>query len=449
MELNRKYSALPDLDTAPDIYETPELTDGQTNTVKSTSDDELEDGEPDAGVVKQRLRPGQARARFTGDSRDVDFSDRVNSKRKSYMVTNRRHRILEDGTEELGDFSDDEEPETLDRKVKRLQREVEEARAEYANQKATAQNDSIAESTTSENEIDSLSRILESISFPEKALQAPNATSGGTGVGPVETHPDLENAQTFSKDGDAATYTVTYAPTYQQIHALAKAADFDKRLLLLESALGIGSSAAPELDSGGLSRAILPTLETLTKQIGTLSSASTVSLDGLSRRVRTLIKDAIDLEKSRKLAKAAQDALESTQLQPALKEMVTHGDEDEPKKESEQIAQLNTMYSEQTTKINALYGTLSTIENLAPLLPPLLDRLRSLRAIHADAAVASETLDHLEQNQSDMAAEIRSWREGLDKVEAAMRDGDASMDKNAKVVDGWVKDLEKRVAGLS
>ncbi|KAI6373929.1 hypothetical protein MCOR25_003316 [Pyricularia grisea] len=442
MELNRKYSALPDLDTAPDIYETPELTDGQTNTVKSTSDDEIDDQEPQAGVVKQRLRPGQARARFTPsnvDARDVDFSDRVTSKRKSYKVTNRRHRILEDGTEELGDLSDDDEAETLERKVKRLQREVEEARAEYAKRGAAAGNASATEGTTPEGEIDSLSRILDSIVLPDRSL--PTTTVAATGpVDPVspETVPS----------GEGATYTVTYAPTYQQSHALAKAADFDKRLLLLESCLGIGSSAAPELDSGGLSRAILPTLETLTKQIGTLSSASTVSLDGLSRRVRTLIQDASELEKSRKLAKAAQDALESTQLSPALKEMVTNGDDDEPRNESEQIAQLNSMYSEQTTKINALYGTLSTIENLAPLLPPLLDRLRSLRAIHADAAAASETLDNLEQNQSDMAAEIRSWRVGLDKVEAAMRDGEASMEKNANVIEGWVKDLEKRVMAL-
>ncbi|TLS25350.1 hypothetical protein PpBr36_07670 [Pyricularia pennisetigena] len=447
MELNRKYSALPDLDTAPDIYETPELTDGQTNTVKSTSDDEVDDQEPQAGVVKQRLRPGQARARFTPsnvDARDVDFSDRVTSKRKSYKVTNRRHKILEDGTEELGDLSDDDEAETLERKVKRLQREVEEARAEYAKRGAAAGNGSAADGTTPEGEIDSLSRILDSIILPERSL--PTSTAAATG--PAGTHPDSVSAETVAS-GEGATYTVTYAPTYQQSHALAKAADFDKRLLLLESCLGIGSSAAPELDSGGLSRAILPTLETLTKQIGTLSSASTVSLDGLSRRVRTLIQDASELEKSRKLAKAAQDALESTQLSPALKEMVTNGDDDEPRNESEQIAQLNSMYSEQTTKINALYGTLSTIENLAPLLPPLLDRLRSLRTIHADAAAASETLDNLEQNQSDMAAEIRSWREGLEKVEAAMRDGEASMEKNANVIEEWVKDLEKRVTTLS
>ncbi|TLD24755.1 hypothetical protein PspLS_05499 [Pyricularia sp. CBS 133598] len=447
MELNRKYSALPDLDTAPDIYETPELTDGQTNTVKSTSDDEIDDQEPQAGVVKQRLRPGQARARFTPsnvDARDVDFSDRVTSKRKSYKVTNRRHRILDDGTEELGDLSDDDEAETLERKVKRLQREVEEARAEYAKRGAAAGNASAAEGTTPEGEIDTLSRILDSIILPERSLP----TTAATAAGPVGTKTDPDSAATIPS-GEGATYTVTYAPTYQQSHALAKAADFDKRLLLLESCLGIGSSAAPELDSGGLSRAILPTLEALTKQIGTLSSASTVSLDGLSRRVRTLIQDASELEKSRKLAKAAQDALESTQLSPPLKEMVTNGDDDEPRNESEQIAQLNSMYSEQTTKINALYGTLSTIENLAPLLPPLLDRLRSLRAIHADAAAASETLDNLEQNQSDMAAEIRSWREGLGKVEAAMRDGEASMEKNANVIEGWVKDLEKKVTALS
>jgi nuclear migration protein JNM1 len=207
---------------------------------------------------------------------------------------------------------------------------------------------------------------------------------------------------------------------------LAKAADFDRRLLLLEKAIGISSAALPEVDVNGLPRAILPTLDTLQRQIVTLSQASTSNLDALSRRVRTLTQEAHQLEKARQGAKEARDAMNP---QGAM-----DGDSG------------NT---EEDAKINALYGTLPTIENLAPLLPPLLDRLRSLRDIHSEAATASETLERLEKEQADMAGEMKQWRDGLEKVEEAIKEGDAAMTGNAKIIEQWVKDLEARMERLS
>ena len=246
------------------------------------------------------------------------------------------------------------------------------------------------------------------------------------------------------------TYTVTYAPSYEQSHALAKAADFDRRLVLLEQAIGITSSALPELEGhGGLPRAIMPTLDALQRQILTLSEASTSSLDSISRRVRTLTQEADQLEKSRKAAKAAQEALTSP-----VTSHHHHGMPGDPSASfSSSIggaaaAAAADADAEQTAKINALYGTLPTIEAMTPLLPPLLDRLRSLRAIHADAAAASETLDRLERSQGETAAEIRLWREGLDKIEAVMQDGESAMQSNMQVIDGWVKELEARVSKL-
>ncbi|KAL8376114.1 hypothetical protein RB595_007299 [Gaeumannomyces hyphopodioides] len=449
MALNRKYSALPDLDTAPDIYETPDLTDDNstvpTGTVKSQSDEEDDYGhEPAEGVLRSRLKVSEARSRFTPanvDARDVDFSDRVSGKRKSYKVSTRRHRTLEDGTLELGDLSDDDDDgaDSLARKIARLKREVEEARAEYAKQQATSPNPP-ADGTSPEADIDSLSRALESISGL-LSRQEPVFRSAPV----LEPQPaaDGSSAELPPATG-GATYTVTYAPTYQQSHALAKAADFDKRLLLLEKSLGIGSSAAPELDAGGLPRAVLPMLETLDRQVGALASATPVSLDTLTRRVRALNQEAASVEKSRGTLEAAREMV----LVPMVHtgETATSAAEAEAAQRALAIA---SNLSEYEAKISALYGTLPTIENLAPLLPPLLDRLRSLRAIHADAAAASDTLDRIERSQAEAAAEIRQWREGLEKVEAAMREGETSMEGNAKAMEGWVKELEQRVAKLS
>ncbi|KAI0523773.1 Dynamitin-domain-containing protein [Xylaria bambusicola] len=429
MAVNRKYADLPDLDSAPDIYETPELTD-DNSTIPTTvdrspldnefDDDDDDDGDTDGrGISHSRLRIDQARSRFMPsqvDARDVDFSDRVNGKRKSYRASSRRHRTLKDGTAEIGDLSDEEDGETLERKIARLKREIQEVKEEYSKQKTEA-----GDKSSDDTELVTLSEALEELSTqPEEVA--------GSRTRPTKP---VREATKSQEDGplapvDKATYTVTYAPSYDQTHALAKAADFDWRLALLEKAIGISSTATPDLEGNGLPRAILPTLETLQNQIMTLSEASTSSLDSISRRVRTLTQEAEQLEKSRKAAKLAQEELSS-----AGGPMVDADD------------------AEQIAKINALYGTLPTIESLTPLLSPLLDRLRSLRSIHADAATASDVLERIEQSQSEMASDIKQWREGLEKIEGAMGEGEASMSGNMKVIEGWVKELEAKMAQLS
>jgi len=232
--------------------------------------------------------------------------------------------------------------------------------------------------------------------------------------------------QTSHGSDEAATYTITYAPTYQQSHALAKAADFDSRLALLENILGLNTADLPTATGNGISKAVLPTLDTLQQQISLISESTPSSLDSISRRVRSLTQEADRLEESRKNAKAAQDALR------AGGDAIPEGAED----------------TEQIAKINALYGTLSTIDTLAPLLPSLLDRLRSLRAIHADAATASESLERVEKKQADMMEDIKKWTEGLGRVEEALEKNETVINGNMKVVEGWVKELEVKMEKL-
>ncbi|GAP83351.1 putative dynactin subunit [Rosellinia necatrix] len=429
MAVNRKYADLPDLDSAPDIYETPELTDDNstvpTTVGRSLSDNEFDDDDDDndtdgPGISHSRLRINQARTRFMPsqvDARDVDFSDRVNGKRKSYRASSRRHRILQDGTAEIGDLSDESDGETLERKIARLKREIQEVKEECGKQTAES-GDTLSQHDT---ELATLSQALEELSTQPEEVFGPRARPTRSMRDPAKEQEDVSPASV-----DNATYTVTYAPSYDQSHALAKAADFDWRLALLEKAIGISSAATPDLEGNSLPRAILPTLETLQNQIMTLSEASTSSLDSISRRVRTLTQEAEQLEKSRKAAKVAQEELSSAGG------FVVDTDD-----------------VEQVAKINALYGTLPTIESLTPLLPPLLDRLRSLRAIHADAATASDTLERIEKSQSEMASDIKQWRDGLEKIEEAMSEGQTSMSGNMKVVEGWVKELEAKMAQLS
>lgn len=396
-------------------------------TVRSPSDNEYDDDEDAAAISRSRLRIDQARSKFmpaSVDATEVDFSDRVNTKRKSYKVSSRRHRVLEDGTEELGDLSDEDEAGNLARKIARLKREIEEAKEEYGKQKASQTGTAVEE-----GEIESLSKTLDELTRLDDSLAPRTIPTSGPRIPGAGTGAGIEQQDAEEADG-SASYTITYAPNYEQTHALATAADFDRRLVFLEKALGVGSAAMPEFDSNGLPRAIIPLVENLHKQISTLSEASTPSLDAISRRVRTLTQEAESLEKARKNAKAAQEALASTGAAAA-------SDAASPED------------SEQAAKVNALYSMIPTIENLSPLLPPLLDRLRSLRMIHADAATAAETLAQIEQKQTEMATDIQQWREGLEKLEAAVRDGDASREKNVEVISQWVQELEGKISKSS
>lgn len=355
------------------------------------------------------------------DADGVDFSDRIDGKRKSYKASSRRRRTLDDGTEELGDLSEDDDDESLERRIARLKREVEEAKADYAKRKSPSGTEAKgSEETPTDPRLDSLSLTLEAISKP-----APVFTTQTPAVVPAPSSTASKSEPLATAVPDGPTYTVTYAPTYEQTHALAKAADFDSRLLMLETALGVNSSILPEFGKANFPRAILPALDSMERQITTLSQASTANLDAISRRVRALALEQDKLNESRQKAKALEEEIGSqAPTSPP-------GD------------------TEQEAKIKALYGVLPTIESLTPMLPPLLDRLRSLRRIHADAATASQTLDRVQAQQAELADELKQWRAGLEKMEINLKSGDATMEGNMKLMRDSLKGLDDRISKLS
>lgn len=231
--------------------------------------------------------------------------------------------------------------------------------------------------------------------------------------------------------------TISRTPKLQVDQDLVKIADFDTRITFLESILGIDSIPLPT-QGRPAHKAILPVLDTLDRKISTMSSSSPSYLDTVGKRIRQLTQEAEKLDEARKSAKTSLEALSSSQEEKRTNS-ATHG-------EAAAVAGLDN--PELSSKINALFGTLPTIESLAPLLPSVLDRLRSLRLIHADAANASRNLADVEKRQAEMAEEIRSWREGLEKVEESMKTGEKRLVENTKVIEEWVKDLEGRIGKL-
>src|SRR5690348_1167589 len=122
-----KYDNLPGIDTAPDIYETPDLAEDvstiQASTVVSESEGEDDGDQNESAIRHRRLQTDQARNRFQPsrvDAHGVDFSDNITAQRRSYRTSTQRRRRR---GEIIGDDSEEEE-ESFARKLLRIKREL-------------------------------------------------------------------------------------------------------------------------------------------------------------------------------------------------------------------------------------------------------------------------------------------------------------------------------------
>ncbi|KAL9130829.1 MAG: hypothetical protein Q9217_001081 [Psora testacea] len=445
----RKYAGLPDLDHAPDIYETPDLTDDTSTHPTSTAfrsestDSSCHDpfDEDVNGIDRHRINQDEARIHFIpSGERGITPSSRISGKRKSYKDSNIRRGKDGQGILNGLEISSGEDEESLERKLARLRREVAEVKGEFEKQKSEVERAEDVRAQEEALDIDSLSLVL-------NGLDRPTAKGGKSAARRLmqnlrfpspSTKPVVNGAShdPTKSQGDDSSFTVMYGPTTQVDHNIPKIADFDARLSLLEAILGIDAIPLPTQDRPP-SKALLPTLDVLDKQITTLSSSTETSIDNIRGRVKELAQEAESLERRRNQAKRTLENLPPANIRPSAPTNSEVKDADLADDEA------------QDSKINAIYGTLNTIESLAPLLPSVLDRLRSLRLLHADAAAASQSLANLEGRQADMKQELQDWREGLERVEKAMQQGEEAMKANTEVVEGWVKELEERTKKLT
>ncbi|QIW95876.1 hypothetical protein AMS68_001394 [Peltaster fructicola] len=394
-----RLTKLPGYDTAPDVYETPEITSESpyaTNATEASisgsssgtdTADSDEDG-PFGGISRRRLFPERARSRFQAvgnrvDTKGLDLSDRVDGRRRGIGVRQRR------AGQQTG------EDETLEARIARLRKEVEECRV-LAQDGATG-------SAKHKDDIDGLGRSLALLDSSED-----------------RTKTDTQELQTSNATSEKALETAE--PVDEQ--TLGKIAAFDGRLSALERALGISSM---DVDAtAAFTAPVLPSLDLMDKQLSALMTATSISqLDASSSRIKKLAREA--------------EQLAQVQATPrSQSESVPDGEDKEA-----------TVFStDDMAKLDALYALLPNLQGLTPMVPALLERLRSLTALHAGAATAADELDDLVKKQADMAAELKSWEQSLVRLEEVVKDASEANGRNGTTVNAWVQDLQKRVEAL-
>ncbi|KAK4628722.1 hypothetical protein CLAFUW4_08562 [Fulvia fulva] len=407
-EDSRKH--LPGIDTAPDVYETGNDVDDDTTTSTfqtsqsgadsaGSGSDTTEEDDDDYGVSRRRLFPQRARSRFGQRSRNVrtdgvDLSDRVDGKRKGYRV---RRRQYDD---------DDGEDESLEARIARLRREVEECKAQAEEERKAGQEEEDDDDEDGENdttkEVDALSRLLAGIDLPPTNSAAKRGHRRKSSV--------FHDAPTTSSQSQPE------APPDDQ--PLTQITTFDSRLAALESALGVSSILDSTTETSTLSTPLLPSLTLLDQQLSSLTTATSLSaLEAATSKIQSLKAQADNL--SSLSAEGVEEEGASTTLTPSDLE-----------------------------KLQSLYTILPTLQSLSPTVPALIMRLRSLNHIHTAAAQASDDLEAVEQRQAEMDRELKMWREGLEKVEKAVVDGLESNGRNGGMVKKWVEELEGRVKTL-
>ncbi|KAJ5522301.1 hypothetical protein N7527_006416 [Penicillium freii] len=472
MSFNKKYAGLPDLDPSPDIYETPDLTDEASTLPTATirTDSDHDDAGSNSDIDREGVNPDQARMHFMGaavDARDVNFSDSISMKRQAYRsksMSRRRRRRREDGVEEVGDLSDSED-ESLERRLARLRREVEDLKVEMANKtdgKETGNGSQGAAAAEKSGEnlgdgVAELSRALDNLHASRGAASSSHSAAALLSQKLGSEARSATDAKTQSSADVSKAVSTVPAPAASSAGILSHAAAFDSRLALLESSIGISSASNPFIADGineSTSHPVLPALDQLTSRLSALTGLlvgtnptsatpgvanaapgmTTPHLEALSTRVRKLTTDAEALTAARRKAFEAAKAVHNARLVSSDADVV-------PALEA-------STDDDHAAKIQALYTTLPTIQSLHPLLPSVLERLRSLRACHAGAAHAADSLNELEKRHAEMASEIEQWRDGLTTVEEKMQQGEAALRSNVETVEPWVRDLESRLARL-
>ncbi|XP_014560066.1 hypothetical protein COCVIDRAFT_90196 [Bipolaris victoriae FI3] len=419
-----KYDNLPGIDTAPDIYETPELTEDvstvQASTAVSESDYGDDDDDNDYSAVRhQRLQPDQARNRFQPariDARGVDFSDNVTAQGQSYRTSTRRQRRR---GEILGDASDEEE-ESFAQKLLRIKRELAALEDEYEQKIESGDKSKIEEQDPKE--------MMEMIASKVDTIYAAHK-GGARGAQAIldRTVQKFDSYKPFDPSPKLTKAIANQPPLpgtqvqrSQLEFVLNQAAEFDRRITQLEGSLGLNGNTMPELNDH-TPFPVSATLTRLEQTMGLIGDAASNNLDTVTQNVKKLTAEAEHLKEVREEAAEA-----------------GAGSNDNS----------SGTYPDQEAKINALYGTLPSIDKLSPILPLVLERLRTLRLVHTSAWQADEVLTELERRQSAQELEIKKWEQQLEILEKDIKRAETAMVNNIKTVGDDVKMLEGKMAKL-
>ncbi|KAG6813676.1 hypothetical protein H0H92_008524 [Tricholoma furcatifolium] len=387
-----KYADLPDIDTAPDVYETEDILPA---TQELRGDDSDEEAPPQRGSTQARNN--------TPGKEEIDSSNLIDPAEasKRFAKAERRHRAR---TYYAYPPSDEEptttRPVSLSARLRSLQTELTALEGELAD----PSNPQLAK----EREVDNVDpgELIRGLVDVRARLDKIRKGKEGRAklVGAVlDDEPSREEQKTKSGEGivkgeDAANAN---KPEVRSI------AEMDRRVGELEKLVG-SSSASLDDQTSPLPPPLLPLITRLNAQLTLLAQPR--HIDSISRRLKILLSDLERVSAAQQHAHRQQQHLPSD-VPPAPQVQDT------------------------------ILPILSRLGPALPQIPHILTRLRTLAALHTSAAEFQDTLQGLEEEQ-------RKMHEALTELDGAVKTVEASLEDNRSVVKGNVAGLESRVDTL-
>ncbi|KAL0252939.1 hypothetical protein I308_102332 [Cryptococcus tetragattii IND107] len=397
-----KYRGLPDIDTAPDVFETTD--------------------EPETVLKPSDVRPGDEDSVLKPVSEDIDAGG-LPSRRKAERVFARGARKPELSTLSFrprlpplsryasSSSSDTDEETRLPRetpaaRLRRLKAELAEVEAEVGSS-SSSKTQSVSHERSNAGKrrsvlpprqpVDVVSELanvrerLERIEFNGLDIGQTEAVGMEPSSEWRERLDKLVEAENRSKEGKVAQPTAVG----QRDGSLS---DIDKRLAVLEQAVG---PITDRLDQ--TSSPLVPTLNKHDHLLTLLTQPR--HLDAISRRVKLLL---VDLDRAAAASRRTGPGGEYTQLQ-------------------------------------SLFSILPRLDPLLPILTPLLARLRSLSALHSEASEIAVSLQGLQSRDKKNVEEINELEEIVKSVQTGLDDAIGVIKKNWEGLENRMKGLEQRL----
>ncbi|KAL9542853.1 hypothetical protein MBANPS3_008397 [Mucor bainieri] len=454
--MSSKYSALPDIDDQPDVYETPDSADNVTNVSYENQSSDEDDNE---NVVKSRVSVKDAANRFKGsivDSTDTDFSDRLTRRKKAmYRTYVKRPPAMETNEYEIlpKNLSLDETPL---QKLRRLMYEVQELNDEMEKAKEPAD----AKETISQSD------ILSQIAYLQSDLVRMNQQAGEEDLSQKSNYgKSIEDAKSLIKQleafknipatvasdkkeesdttasekndkNDMVTYELFYTPETAKMQKESKLSDIDERIAKIEKLVGSNAGQAlDELPQNLASTSLVNSLSKLEQQV--LVLAQPRQLEMVARRVKVLNSD---LDRLNELKSGRKDTSSlGFGLSSAINPQNTPSANEAANKDS----------NDNEAKINKLFATLEKVDPLLNLTPALLTRLKALQTLHTEAASFGQSVKVISEEQTRMTDELKSLATTCDLLNQSLKENDESINSNIKVIDDRMTDLIQRMTALS
>ena len=95
--------------------------------------------------------------------------------------------------------------------------------------------------------------------------------------------------------------------------------------------------------------------------------------------------------------------------------------------------------------MNALYAALGNIDRISPIIPGVLERLRGMKIVHADAAAVTSGIKDVGERMGRMEKEVTEWEEAVGRVEMGLKEVAGRIGGVVERVEEVIMELEGRV----